>query len=130
MGPDDQLITFHLAHVAINFGYPSHRLYGLHLLYALLKNEAIAQNLKGRCNFSYIDFFNLAGQKPVITNYALYNQVNDLRGQNEELSNELQTIKSQLADSGNRLALVPNSVIKFFSRTRRLASFVKKALQN
>ncbi len=126
---DQKLITFHLAQVAITFGYPSHRLYGLHLLYQLLKDANHAKELRERCNFTYNDFFQLAGEQPTVMNFALYTKNAELTSRIESLNNELQSTKATLEEILERLAAIPSGLIRFFGRVRRVASLLKARLQ-
>jgi len=125
---EENLISFHIAQIAISFSYPSHRLYGLHLLYQLLKDEAMAAHLRTRCNFTYTDFFQLAGKQPVIMDFAIYNRNNDLNAKLDALNQELKTVKNELTDALERLDRVPTSIIKFFGKTRRVARLIKQRL--
>lgn len=100
----DDLISFHLAHVAIKFNYPSHRLYGLHLLYQLMKDEATAKKLRDTCGFTYVDLFRLEGEYPVIMNHALWAEGmhNTLRQKDQEitqLKEQLHSAKKDLSAS-------------------------------
>jgi glycosyltransferase involved in cell wall biosynthesis len=127
---EESLISFHIAQIAISFGYPSHKLYGLHLLYQLLRDETIASHLRERCNFTYTDFFILAGKQPVIMDFGIYNRNNDLNAKLDALNYELKTIKTELADVRERLDRVPISIVKFFGKTRRVAKLIKQGLMN
>ncbi|PWT95006.1 MAG: hypothetical protein C5B53_12095 [Candidatus Melainabacteria bacterium] len=88
-------VKFHLAQLAIRFNYPSHRLFGLHLLYQLLQDTDTANYLREACNFSFADFFKLSGEYPVLVNHALYGEVLYLRGQVGELRAKLEAIELQ-----------------------------------
>jgi glycosyltransferase involved in cell wall biosynthesis len=102
----DDLIPFHLAQIAISFNYTAHRLYGMHILYQMLKDDTIATQLNEQCQFTYTDFFKLAGEHPLIMNKSLRDEIDWLRSENvslkktiEELAQEIQNL--QLAQSNN-----------------------------
>ncbi len=103
---EKELLSFHLAHLAIAFNYTSHRLYGMHTLYSLLKDELSAKYLQEHCNFSYTDFFKLAGEYPLVMNKALRDENVWLKAENlslkstvEELGKEIQAMRSSYFSS-------------------------------
>ncbi len=127
---EENLIVFHLAQICLSFNYPSHRLYGLHQIYQMLKDETMAAYLKTQCNFTYADFFKLAGTQPVIMDFAVLNENKDLKARLEAMKYELQTVNSAFAEAHHRLAPIPKYVTKFFNRTRRITSFLKALWQD
>lgn len=102
---DEDLLIFHLAHVAISFSYPAHRLFGMHLLYQLFKNEATAKSLRERCRFTYTDFFHLAGLQPLVMNHSLWSKNNELQSE----INSLQKLVAELNHELEIIKLVPSS---------------------
>ena len=56
------LIPFFLGRIAIDTGYEHKSLWGLETIYNLLKNKKAVEELKGSCNFGYLDFIKLTGE--------------------------------------------------------------------
>jgi glycosyltransferase involved in cell wall biosynthesis len=92
----EDLILFHLAQVAISFNYPSHRMYGMHWLYQLLKDEKFANDLQTRCNFTYSDLFKLEGKHPLIMNHELYSENVELHSQLDSLTKTMESLDSEV----------------------------------
>jgi glycosyltransferase involved in cell wall biosynthesis len=90
---EDELIPFHIAHIALSRQSAVHRLFGLRLLYRLMSDRNTADYLRTKCKFDYPDMFRLQGEKPLFADYR------ELGKDEAQLRKKIDSLRQQLVNS-------------------------------
>jgi hypothetical protein len=67
----DELVPFHLAHLALSVDSPSNKLFGLHLLHKLMREPAKAAHIQAVCGFTYQDLFAIEDRESLFSHGAI-----------------------------------------------------------
>lgn len=79
----EELVRFHLALIALASNFPSNRLFGLHILHQLMRNNELVSLLKSDCGFNYQDLFDFEDDLSVFADGAISIELNELKEQLE-----------------------------------------------